>query len=154
MTWADVTGDTIRVVQQKTGAKLTISLHSDLRAILAETKLAHVPADAERRVVLVTEDAADQHRVIDDLAGKPRGADLDVVHRHAKPTEVNSSLSAWAHAKRRRPSSVLARMSCNMLAASATRSAPGGVTFGRPLLARARNSARGRARYWRDARLR
>src|SRR3954449_3190797 len=26
----------------------------------------------------------------------------------AKPTEVNSSLSAWAHAKRRRPSSVLA----------------------------------------------
>ena len=42
MTWADVTGDTIRVVQQKTGAKLTISLHSDLRAILAETKRTHV----------------------------------------------------------------------------------------------------------------
>jgi integrase len=41
-TWADVTGDTIRVVQQKTGAKLTISLHSDLRAILAETKRTHV----------------------------------------------------------------------------------------------------------------
>jgi integrase len=42
MTWADVTGDTIRVVQQKTGAKLTIALHSDLRAILAETKRTHL----------------------------------------------------------------------------------------------------------------
>jgi integrase len=42
MTWADVTGDTIRVVQQKTGAKLTIPLHTDLRAILAETKREHV----------------------------------------------------------------------------------------------------------------
>ena len=42
MTWADVAGDTIRVVQQKTGAKLTIPLHFDLRAILAETKRTHV----------------------------------------------------------------------------------------------------------------
>ena len=42
MTWADVTGDTIRVVQQKTGAKLTIPLHADLRAILSETKREHV----------------------------------------------------------------------------------------------------------------
>src|SRR5215203_7086393 len=31
MTWADVTGETIRVVQQKTGARLTIPLHPDLR---------------------------------------------------------------------------------------------------------------------------
>ena len=31
MVWADVTGETIRVVQQKTGAKLTIPLHADLR---------------------------------------------------------------------------------------------------------------------------
>ena len=35
MTWADVTGNTIRVVQQKTGAKLTIPFHADLRAILS-----------------------------------------------------------------------------------------------------------------------
>ena len=42
MTWADVTGNTIRVVQQKTGAKLTIPLHADLRAILTETKRKHV----------------------------------------------------------------------------------------------------------------
>ena len=31
MVWADVTGETIRVVQQKTGAKLTIPFHADLR---------------------------------------------------------------------------------------------------------------------------
>ena len=43
MTWADVTGNnTIRVVQQKTGAKLSIALHADLRAILTETKRKHV----------------------------------------------------------------------------------------------------------------
>lgn len=42
MTWADVNGSTIRVVQQKTGAKLTIALHSDLRAILAEAPRQHV----------------------------------------------------------------------------------------------------------------
>jgi integrase len=42
MTWADVTGNTIRVVQQKTGAKLTIPLHADLRSILTETKREHV----------------------------------------------------------------------------------------------------------------
>jgi integrase len=42
MTWADVTGNTIRVVQQKTGAKLTIPFHADLRAILAATPREHV----------------------------------------------------------------------------------------------------------------
>jgi enterobacteria phage integrase len=36
MTWADVTGNTIKVVQQKTGAKLTLPLQADLRAILTE----------------------------------------------------------------------------------------------------------------------
>jgi integrase len=35
MTWRDVAGDTIRVVQQKTGAKLTITLHPSLQEILA-----------------------------------------------------------------------------------------------------------------------
>jgi integrase len=38
MTWADVNGDTIRVVQQKTGAKLTIRLHDELRNVLAVEK--------------------------------------------------------------------------------------------------------------------
>jgi integrase len=42
MTWADVIGDTISVVQQKTGAKLTIPLHPDLQAILATTRREHV----------------------------------------------------------------------------------------------------------------
>jgi enterobacteria phage integrase len=35
MTWADVSGGMIRVVQQKTGRKLTIPLHRDLLSILA-----------------------------------------------------------------------------------------------------------------------
>jgi enterobacteria phage integrase len=35
MTWADVSERTIRVVQQKTGRKLTIPLHRDLLAVLA-----------------------------------------------------------------------------------------------------------------------
>lgn len=34
MTWADVQAGTIRVIQQKTGAKLTIPLHGELRRIL------------------------------------------------------------------------------------------------------------------------
>jgi integrase len=42
MTWADFNGDTIRVVQQKTGRKLTIPLHHNLRAILAATERKHV----------------------------------------------------------------------------------------------------------------
>jgi integrase len=42
MTWTDIDGDSIRVVQQKTGAKLTIRLHSELRAVLAEAKRGHV----------------------------------------------------------------------------------------------------------------
>jgi integrase len=42
MVWSDVTGDTIKVVQQKTGAKLTIPLHPELRAILAVPKREHV----------------------------------------------------------------------------------------------------------------
>ena len=42
MTWADVSGDTIRVVQQKTGSKLAIPLHRDLLAILAATEREHV----------------------------------------------------------------------------------------------------------------
>ena len=41
MTWADVTGNTIRVVQQRP-AQATIPLHADLRAILAATKREHV----------------------------------------------------------------------------------------------------------------
>lgn len=42
MGWPDVRGRTIDVVQQKTSAKLTIPLHSDLAAILAETRREHV----------------------------------------------------------------------------------------------------------------
>jgi integrase len=42
MTWADVEGSKIRVVQQKTGKKLLIELASDLRSILAATKREHV----------------------------------------------------------------------------------------------------------------
>lgn len=42
MTWRDVGAGTIRVVQQKTGAKLTIPLHRDLAAVLAVASRAHV----------------------------------------------------------------------------------------------------------------
>ena len=42
MTWADVTEGTIRVVQQKTGRKLTIPLHHDVLAVLAGAERGHV----------------------------------------------------------------------------------------------------------------
>ena len=42
MTWADVSEGTIRVVQQKTGRKLTIPLHRDLLAVLAIANRDHV----------------------------------------------------------------------------------------------------------------
>ena len=41
MTWADVLGTKIRVVQQKTGAKLIIHLHSALREILDQAPRQH-----------------------------------------------------------------------------------------------------------------
>lgn len=42
MTWGDANGSTIRVVQQKTKAKLTIPLHSELRGILVATERKHL----------------------------------------------------------------------------------------------------------------
>lgn len=42
MTWADIDGPSIRVVQQKTSAKLTIPLHRELRAVLAAAPRDHV----------------------------------------------------------------------------------------------------------------
>jgi integrase len=42
MTWADVNGGSIRVVQQKTGRKLAIPLHQDLLAIIAATDRKHL----------------------------------------------------------------------------------------------------------------
>lgn len=42
MTWADVTERSIRVVQQKTGTKLTIPLHRNLLALLAVAEREHV----------------------------------------------------------------------------------------------------------------
>ena len=42
MTWGDVEGHAIRVTQQKTGAKLTIRLHRELRAVLATAARDHV----------------------------------------------------------------------------------------------------------------
>jgi len=42
MTWADVSGRTIRVVQQKTGRKLAIPLHSELLAALLAADRDHV----------------------------------------------------------------------------------------------------------------
>jgi enterobacteria phage integrase len=42
MTWADVSEGTIRVVQQKTGHKLTIPLHHELVAVLAAANRDHV----------------------------------------------------------------------------------------------------------------
>jgi integrase len=42
MTWADVSADGIAVVQQKTGAKLTIDLHPALQDVLDQTKREHI----------------------------------------------------------------------------------------------------------------
>lgn len=42
MTWADISGDVLRVAQQKTNAKLAIPLHSILRAILQSERREHV----------------------------------------------------------------------------------------------------------------
>jgi enterobacteria phage integrase len=42
MTWADVSDGAIRVVQQKTGRKLTIPLHRDLLEVLAVAERGHV----------------------------------------------------------------------------------------------------------------
>lgn len=42
MTWADIQGGKIKVIQQKTGAKLTIPLHDELRRILDVTPREHV----------------------------------------------------------------------------------------------------------------
>jgi integrase len=42
MTWADVSGTAIRVVQQKTGRKLAIPLHRELLAVLAVAERDHV----------------------------------------------------------------------------------------------------------------
>jgi enterobacteria phage integrase len=42
MTWADVSGNAIRVVQQKTGRKLAISLHHELRSVLSAADREHV----------------------------------------------------------------------------------------------------------------
>lgn len=42
MTWPDVSGDAISVVQQKTGTKLSIALHADLQNVLVGTARDHV----------------------------------------------------------------------------------------------------------------
>ena len=41
MTWADIVGDTIRVAQQKTAAKLTIPIHDALHRVLAIANRSH-----------------------------------------------------------------------------------------------------------------
>jgi integrase len=42
MTWRDIAGDTIRVAQTKTGAKLVVTLHPALQSILAQAPRGHV----------------------------------------------------------------------------------------------------------------
>lgn len=42
MTWADYDGESIRVTQQKTGAKLEIPVHAELKAILDATSRKHL----------------------------------------------------------------------------------------------------------------
>jgi hypothetical protein len=95
--------------------------------------VAHVAADAERRIVLVAENAADEHRVIDDLAGKPRGTNLDVVHRDRETDRgefITVRLCTSEAAK------TIERVGAHELQHAGgfrdARSAPGGVTLGRP----------------------
>jgi integrase len=42
MTWADVSASSLNVTQQRTNAKLVIPLHSELRAVLAQTQRDHL----------------------------------------------------------------------------------------------------------------
>jgi integrase len=49
MTWADIAGDRIRVVQQKTDEKLTIPLHPTLQAELARAPREHVVIVTSRK---------------------------------------------------------------------------------------------------------
>jgi integrase len=42
MTWADITSDGIRVIQQKTGARLTIRVHAQLQRVLEASPRSHV----------------------------------------------------------------------------------------------------------------
>jgi integrase len=42
MAWTDLKGDAIKVIQQKTGARLTIRLHPELREILRRWPRSHI----------------------------------------------------------------------------------------------------------------
>ena len=65
MTWADVKDGSIRVVQQKTRAKLVLPLHSDLLAVLAASPREHL-------AILVTEHG--QPFTVDGFSGFMRDA--------------------------------------------------------------------------------
>jgi integrase len=43
MAWTDLKGDAIKIIQQKTGAKLTIRLHPELQEILRHWPRSHIP---------------------------------------------------------------------------------------------------------------
>lgn len=68
MTWRDVGATSIRVVQQKTGAKLTIPLHRALAAVLAAAGREHV-------VIIAT--AAGAGHTVDGFSGYLRDAITD-----------------------------------------------------------------------------
>jgi integrase len=57
MTWADIRDDTIKIVQTKTGAKLTIALHKELRKVLAAASREHVAIITHGRGKVFSENA-------------------------------------------------------------------------------------------------
>jgi integrase len=67
MTWADVKGETIRVVQQKKGHKLVIPLHAELRDILAA-------AAADRKHVTIINTEYGRPFTVDGFSGWMRDA--------------------------------------------------------------------------------
>ncbi len=94
MTWADIAGDTIRVVQQKTGAKLTIPLHRALAATLAKATRDHL-------VILATQHGA--LRTVDGFSGWMRDA----------ITQAGLPLDAKPHGLRKAAGRMLAEAGCS-----------------------------------------
>ncbi|KLK90291.1 integrase [Microvirga vignae] len=93
MTWADIQGNSIRVVQQKTGAKLTIPMHRNLVGVLAA---------AGRQHVTILNTAYGKPFTVDGFSGFMRDA----------ITEAGLPLECQAHGLRKAAGRRLAEAGC------------------------------------------
>ena len=94
MVWTEVAGNTIRVTQQKTGAKLSIPLHPQLGAILAATKREHVA-------------------ILTDSRGKPFSAHTFSLWMRRAITAAGLPLDAQPHGLRKAAARRLAEAGCS-----------------------------------------